>query len=489
MGFDVKFFTVAKRKNSTFRPADTDVKFTASCNLKESSGVLNPTISLSFTMESKPYNLNYAYIPLFGRYYWILNWTYENRLWYADLKVDVLATYREELKKKTFYFTRTSTAFDGNIIDTAYPAKSYKTFSIATGTMWEDSNWSKGTFVACILGKNGLVNYYLFKTDAWKSFIEMIFTGTDWMKVPVSDVPEAVLKAAFNPGQYLLNCFWLPIDVQTQYIPGHIFLGYWSIAFEGGINQYSTIADNQALINKALTYKVTKHPQSEARGFFLNHAPYTTAYLYSHVFGILEIDMNNVNPDVDINVNIAIDVRSGDAELRAIQGNKVLALTRSNIACPITVGNLQDNTTQTATTMASAVPNIFNAVTEGLTHTETSVNPITKEEFEVEKHTYMSGVANGIGNGLTSLRGKNNVIFGKGSMLASLGKLDLIQEFVHITDSNNGYIGRPYCKLNTMETLGEGFYLIQNGMTNLNGAYSAETEQVRAYLEGGVFYA
>lgn len=484
MGFDVKFFTVAKRKNSTFRPLDTDVKYTASCNLKESSGVLNPTISLSFTMESKPYNLNYAYIPLYGRYYWILDWTYSGRLWYADLKVDVLATYRDELMKKTFYFTRTSTAYDGNIIDTAYPAKSYKTFSITTGTMWEDSNWSKGTFVACILGKNGLVNYYLFKTAAWKSFIEMIFTGTDWMKVPVSDIPEAVLKAAFNPGQYLLNCFWLPIDVQTEYIPGHIFLGYWSIAFEGGVNQYSTITDNQALVNKALTYKISKHPQSEARGFYLNHAPYSTAYFYSHAFGIIEIDMNNVNPDADINVNIAVDVRSGDAELRAIQGNRVLALTRSNIACPITVGNLQDNTSQTATTFASALPTLFNAATEGIVDKFTG-----KNNEEIEQHTYMSGVSGGIGNALTSLRGKNNVIFGKGSMLASLGKLDLIQEFVHITDSNNGFIGRPYCKYNTMETLGEGFYLVQNGMTNLLGAYSAETEQVRAYLEGGVFYA
>lgn len=484
MGFDVKFFTVAKRKNSTFQPADDTVKFTASCNIKESSGVLNPTISLSFTMESKPYNLNYAYIPLFGRYYWILNWTYENRLWYADLKVDVLATYRDELIKKTFYFSRTSTAYDGNIIDTAYPAKSYKTFSITTGTMWEDSNWSQGTFVACILGKNGLVNYYLFKTAAWKSFIEMIFTGTDWMKVPVSDIPEAVLKAAFNPGQYLLNCFWLPIDVQTQYIPGHIFLGYWSIAFEGGVNQYSTIADNQSLVNKALKYKLAKHPQSEARGFYLNHAPYSSAYFYSHAFGIIEIDMNNVNPDAEINVNIAVDVRSGDAELRAIQGNRVLALTRSNIACPITVGNLQDNTSQTATTMASALPTLFNAATEGIVDKFTG-----KNNEEIEQHTYMSGVSGGIGNALTSLRGKNNVIFGKGSMLASLGKLNLIQEFVHITDGNNGYIGRPYCKLNTMETLGEGFYLVQNGMTNLTGAYSDETEQVRAYLEGGVFYA
>lgn len=484
MGFDVKFFTVAKRKNSTFQPADDTVKFTASCNLKESSGVLNPTISLSFTMESKPYDLNYAYIPLFGRYYYVTDWVYRDRLWWANLKVDVLASFRNEIIKKTFYFTRTSTAFDGNIIDTAYPAKSYKTFSITTGSMWEDSNWSKGTFVACILGQNGLVNYYLFKTDAWKSFIKMIFTGTDWMKVPVSDIPEAVLKAAFNPGQYLLNCFWLPIDVQTQYIPGHIFLGYWSIAFEGGINQYSTIADNQALINKALTYKVTKHPQSEARGFFLNHAPYTTAYLYSHVFGIMEIDMNNVNPDDEIKVNIAVDVRSGDAELRAIQGNRVLALTRSNIACPITVGNLQDNTSQTATTFASALPTLFNAATEGIVDKFTG-----KNNEEIEQHTYMSGVSGGIGNALTSLRGKNNVIFGKGSMLASLGKLDLIQEFVHITDNNNGYIGRPYCKLNTMETLGEGFYLVQNGMTSLTGAYSSETEQVRTYLEGGVFYA
>ena len=118
MGFDVKFFVVAKRKNSTFQPADDTVKFTASCNLKESSGVLNPTISLSFTMESKPYNLNYAYIPLFGRYYYVTDWVYKERLWWANLEVDVLSTYKTTIENRSYYILRCSAKKNDQITDT-----------------------------------------------------------------------------------------------------------------------------------------------------------------------------------------------------------------------------------------------------------------------------------------------------------------------------------------------------------------------------------
>ena len=133
MGFDVKFFVVAKRKNSTFKPADDTVKFTASCNLKESSGVLNPTISLSFTMESKPYNLNYAYIPLFNRYYYVTDWVYKDRLWWANLKVDVLASWKSTIETTPYYVLRCSATKDTEISDTLYPVKGKPNRTIIEG--------------------------------------------------------------------------------------------------------------------------------------------------------------------------------------------------------------------------------------------------------------------------------------------------------------------------------------------------------------------
>ena len=488
MALTVDFFQVSKRKNSTFVPEESAIQKTEKAVLKEGCGVLSPTLILHFPYSANPYVWNFVRIREFKRFYWVVEWTVSDGVgnWELSLNVDVLASYRDVIAQKNFYIERCSVASNGDIIDLMYPATAKQTFATTKQTMWDDSNWSGGTFVCCILGKNGLVNYYLFKTEAWKNVIKSMFSSTDWMKVPITDIPEAVLKAAVNPGQYMLKCFWLPMTVETEFIPANIDIGWWEIAMTGQAGNTSCILDNQALISKTLTFETTVHPQS-ARGSYLNNSPYTRGALFSHVFGYMPIDMNSLDAGNSFNVSVIIDPRTGICELRAYQGNTTLALASKNISCPITVGNITDDTVSLSTTATNAVSGLVNLISGGfdaIGNENKSINgDVLSREF------LPTGLGANIGNALNSLRGKSVVKSGDGSLINSLGSLWFEQEFSHVVDYNNGMFGKPYCSTGKMADLGTGFYLIKNGSIGLEFAFESEINQVREWLERGVYYA
>ena len=62
--------------------------------LREASSVIAPSILI----QSNPIGYNYAYIPEFGRYYYIKNITaFRKGAYIIDLKCDVLMSFREEI--------------------------------------------------------------------------------------------------------------------------------------------------------------------------------------------------------------------------------------------------------------------------------------------------------------------------------------------------------------------------------------------------------
>ena len=62
--------------------------------LRDASSVIAPSILI----QSNPIGYNYAYIPEFGRYYYIKNITaFRKGAYIVDLKCDVLMSFREEI--------------------------------------------------------------------------------------------------------------------------------------------------------------------------------------------------------------------------------------------------------------------------------------------------------------------------------------------------------------------------------------------------------
>lgn len=86
------------------------------CELKEATSVQNPVFLIK--TSSNISNYNYAYIPLFSRYYFINEiQSIRNNLWSITASVDVLNTYKNEIKNCECLELRTSKTSNKYLVD------------------------------------------------------------------------------------------------------------------------------------------------------------------------------------------------------------------------------------------------------------------------------------------------------------------------------------------------------------------------------------
>lgn len=130
---------INKRRNSTALPSGSGT--IVEVYLKESTSIINPIFILQgdyFTIVSSAYN--YAFFN--GRYYWINDiFSLKNNLVEIRCDVDVLATYRLNIKASTAFIKYAATAYNSLIIDhrisQVATQRSYQTTS--SSAMFTDS--------------------------------------------------------------------------------------------------------------------------------------------------------------------------------------------------------------------------------------------------------------------------------------------------------------------------------------------------------------
>lgn len=83
--------------------------------LRESCSLMSPIITMEF--EEVP-NFNYVYIPNFKRYYFVTDITnVRNNLWNISLKVDVLMSFKDQIRSQTCIVARNENDFNPLIMD------------------------------------------------------------------------------------------------------------------------------------------------------------------------------------------------------------------------------------------------------------------------------------------------------------------------------------------------------------------------------------
>lgn len=101
---------------------------TYSCNLKDTTSVLNPVI---IVRTSDPvYNYNYVYIQEFGRYYFINDIkSVNNNVWEISAHVDVLETYKGAILSNTAVIKRQATLYNTYLNDPEWKTYAYETIA------------------------------------------------------------------------------------------------------------------------------------------------------------------------------------------------------------------------------------------------------------------------------------------------------------------------------------------------------------------------
>ena len=100
----IKLYTQTIPKNKMYRNLTNEITVTG--NVKDTFDILNPIVQFNYNANLK--NVNYAYIPEYGRYYFVSPPIISGKTVYLKMHVDVLFTYKAIIMKSPCISIRSS---------------------------------------------------------------------------------------------------------------------------------------------------------------------------------------------------------------------------------------------------------------------------------------------------------------------------------------------------------------------------------------------
>lgn len=477
MAVTVRFYSYAKRENSTAQPGVGDSYTDLSCELKNECYVRTPVILVNPPTGFTPYSYNYAYIATFGRYYFIRDWQWLNGIWEAAMFCDVLATFKTQIGLASEYVLRSASNGNGNVIDTMYPMTDVITTSskaIASG----DVNYtvSNGFYVVGVISPSGsvagAVAYYVMTYTEFNSFKQMLLSSISWTNVQASEISEDMLKTIFNPFQYIVSCRWFPtIPNSNVTTVSQIQFGWWTFNTSAKIYSSSISFENY---NFSLAFNdIPKHPKAATRGSYLNQRPFTEYYLQMAPYGIVELPNSIVSNSGGLNFINTVDFFTGDSTLTILQD--------SNKAPVLTVKGKTGVDIQLAQVASNAVAGL-NAVGQGI---NAAGNSLFSGNIVGAVMNSISAVASAVEQAAPTVQtGGGTGSFSDIGRFA--GKCYLLCKFHDVADEDVAQLGRPLCQQKQISTL-SGYILCAHGDIGISGNQE-EQRQIREFMETGFFY-
>lgn len=100
---------------------------TLSCDILDDTSILNPRLKIKY--NSNLLSSNYIYIPAFNRYYFITNITTSKGYLWIDATVDVLMSFKTEIKATKAIIKRQERQFNKYLNDEEYQSYAYEIIS------------------------------------------------------------------------------------------------------------------------------------------------------------------------------------------------------------------------------------------------------------------------------------------------------------------------------------------------------------------------
>lgn len=478
MSISVEFFNFAKKSNSTKVPAVTGTSF--DCIIKAPSGILYPEIQLQLSMASPPL-YNYCKISDFNRYYWIREWTYENRLWVASLAIDVLGSYKSDIGTSTLYVLRSASDSDGAVIDTFYPIK--MTCQTDATDQTEAAWWTlspeaaSGSFIVGVRGRidsgqdAGGVTYLVMTAAQFKTFCNNLFDDTlnNYTGGSVLDISDQLTKMIFNPAQYITGVMWLPgTPSNVQAANTNWRVGWWDLG------QSLPILKPASELTFTGTIYLTQHPDAATRGAYVNASPYTQRLLQLPRAGLIRLDDPIIADAAANSGHVTVYLRVDPVSGEGIYTISCQGVTLDRIHCQIGVDiPLSD----TDISLQEAAAPILSAANAGIAAFQGNAPGAVMGSI-----ASLGSAASVLSPHITDLSSASGYLG-----LVGAGFCTIFSIFRDITEDDNTEHGRPLCKNKTISTL-SGYIQVMNGDLEISAATQMELDMIRGFLEGGFYY-
>lgn len=488
--FTIKLFRFSKKENSTAVP-DSASASSFSCVLKKDSGIIRPIIELDIGLSTAP-NYNYAFIPAYNRYYWIENWTNINPLWSAELKVDVLASNKSAIGASNLYVLRSSSAYDGDIIDSYYNHKTNSSIEEYAITRPHDVD-PRGTGGSYIIGlissdvnnlsaylsQYGSIRYIQMDRKNLLKLVDYLTDKNNWTALDfnLTDASVSLQKSLADPLQFIKSCLWLPLPIEASLAPTDLDFYGWTIP-----NMEYLPVSNLTMVKMAsVSVNIPKHPATASRGNYVNVSPNTKLWLDIAPYGMIELDTTITANASSITLIEDIDMIDGKGILSIEANGCTIDKYNAQIGVPI---NLSQVTRDYLGMAKGALASVAGGVEAGLGGVLMSLTG-----GMMGADSIVGGITGAIGGAVDAYQAsfpKSKSLGGGGGFVDLCQQWWLISQFFMQTDDDNDHVGRPLYQNRVINTL-SGFIIVKDGSIPLP-VTSAEAQEVKDYLERGFYY-
>ena len=538
MSFSVYFNNVNKVENST-KAFSTSGLTAYDCVLKNGCSVSNPTIEIqvSFSDFASLSANNMAYIPDFSRYYFVTDWRYTGRLAICTLAVDVLASFWGQLSAQSFYVTRSASASDIHIVDTAYPASAYHRTQYVDNyaNPFQPASNDYGCFIVGVTNKygglDGCVTYYCMGYLVFMNFMSKVFTIGSYGTTGTNNdtLTQDLAEAITRPMQYVASIMWYPFSTSTLNSLGFlaststIYYGYSSLTITGTLYEFDNSVLHKNVCDK-IELTIYQHPDHNDVDSFLNLAPWSEYRFSFYPFGTFNIDGKYLQGCTKLYCLYNVDLRTGRATLNvgtSMQGTsgadyvmpEAFLTTEAQIGVPIPTS-----------TVETLIPDLGVIATAGIIGSASGefsgFNEIVKTAY-----TAVKDFANWLGTGQGRREGAitglpASTIDTSGSLADDIGSLlnksgigSALQQalasptiggsqgavslypkqqvslscwFMGRSGLDNTHKGSPLCQVVQLSTL-QGFTICSSAVAEITGATFAEKRKIESYLNTGFY--
>ena len=483
MSFNVQFFALAKRPNSTARPNLLGGSTYTNVQLKGPCSIRSPEIVIQMASGADPIGFNYCYIDNFDRYYFVNDWTNDGYNWIADLVEDELATWKDAIGSSTQYILRSSYDYDGDIIDNLYPAKGDTRIEKSWGSTTLGTV-TGGWYVLGIQNRDthnwpmGSSRYYAMDSTGMSALMGKLFATNTTTFFPTNSdnlqfMTEDIFKSLFNPIEYITSCMFIPFQppVESGMLTS-LSYGYWLLP--DMTNLYRL--DLSQTPTKSGYFTIPRHPFASSRGNYCNTTPLTRYSITFQPFGQITIDpaLIYTTDDNKLYYNVFVDPISGvgTLELSIIQNNvtKEIHTQCGQVGVPVSVAQMSRDYMGFMTSSLGAAGGAASAFTMG------NIPGV------------FGSVASGVANAAESMIPQIQTQGANGSFAAYYATQPFLEAvFLEPVASDNADLGRPLCQKGTISSY-PGYLLIMNPDISINEATREEMDAIRAHMEQGFFY-
>lgn len=465
-GVSIKLARTNKKRNST--RIITAFSLSMIGYMKQPTSITNPAIIIETPEDIT--NYNYMQIANFGRYYFIDDIvSLNNDLWEIRAHCDALASFKEQIRQNTAYILRSSERKNGDVMDMFYPTTGEVTAGISqvvqTTSYTIGSRFTEGCYVLGVIGEVNVSTsmigqtLYILTPSQFRQFSNSLMSassGYSW-----GDIAEGIRNALYNPTDYIISCYWYPVEIGSPNTQP-LIIGKWNTGMTCRVLSGDSIA---------ITYQagIPKHPQ-RTRGAYLNGAPFSQYYL-DLGFGAWRLDSTMLYDSDNINIDIALDVSTGIANIKVLtaDGNQQLVSVRVNYGVPVNLSSSKNNIINTFTDAVGA------GVAFATTGSLSAGLGLARDA--------MIGASDVLSGGTISNAG------GNGTLSAHQVAKRLYARFFHVADDDPAQNGYPLCEVLSLghSTLAGGYIKASFERLEIEGALESEAGDIERYVSEGFY--